>query len=140
MVAAARESGADALLASAFGEAPAAAEAEAGVAGGVGTEGMAAARVSLSDYAQATLVVAGLAFQLLHARLPFLARLLLWPVLAFEAWLQACSAAALATRTRAPATPTGKAVPAVPPPTNVATDGGGQRAAVSPARARPKAE
>ena len=69
MVAAARESGADALLASAFGEAPAAAEAEAGVAGGVGTEGMAAARVSLSDYAQATLVVAGLAFQLLHARL-----------------------------------------------------------------------
>ena len=114
MVASARESGADALLASAFGEAPAAAEAEAGVAGGVGTEGMAAARVSLSDYAQATLVVAGLAFQLLHARLPFLARLLLWPVLAFEAWLQACSAAALATRTRAPATPTGKAAPAVP--------------------------
>ena len=101
---------------------------------------MAAARVSLSDYAQATLVVAGLAFQLLHARLPFLARLLLWPVLAFEAWLQACSAAALATRARAPATPTGKAAPAVPPPTNVATDGGGRRAAVSPARARPKAE
>ena len=125
VVAAARERGAVALLASAFGEAPAAVEADA---------------EALSDYAQATLVVAGLAFQLLHARLPFLVRLLLWPILAFEAWLQACSAAALAARTRAPPTPTPTAAPALPPPANVATGGGGRRAAVSPARARPKAE
>jgi hypothetical protein len=142
VVAAARESGVDALLFSAFGEAPAAAEAEAGVAGGVGAEGVAAARASLSDYAQAMLVVAGLAFQLLQARLPFLVRLLLWPILAFEAWLQAGSAAALAAHTHTPATPTGTAAPALPPPANVATggSGGGRRAAMSPARARPKAE
>ena len=125
VVAAARERGTVALLASAFGEAPAAAEAEA---------------EALSVYAQATLVVAGLAFQLLHARLPFLVRLLLWPTLAFEAWLQACSATALAARPRAPPTPTPTAAPASPPPANVATGDGGRRAAVSPARARPKAE
>ena len=79
----------------------------AGAAFPVGVAG-ARARVSLSDYAQATLVVAGLAFQLLHARLPFLARLLLWPVLAFEAWLQACSAAAMVLASSAlAANPTG---------------------------------
>ena len=82
-------------------------------------------------------MVAGLAFQLLHARLPLLFRLLLWPVLALEAWLQACSAAALAARA-APAT----AAPAAAPPGVAAASasGAGGRAAASPARARPKAD
>ena len=152
VIAAAQESGADALLASLLppalgvGEALAAAGGEAGGVG-AGAESAARAAARVSDYAQVVLVVVGLGFQLLHARLPFLVRLLLWPILALEAWLQACSTAALATRTRAPATPTGtvhgtapRATALPPPATNAASSGGGGRAAASPARARPKAD